>query len=200
MANKLEVLYPGKTVVDANNQFGTFKNRINDILKDGTPFERGWASDVWGFLAHILKKAGVIPNSNEENETNSQYYDALDGLIGRIAVDVEAKNLKLTIQSNTIIDADADSLTTLDSNNKPTLLLGVDLTFDSAADIVGGEAVKNDHWYDLYTDSAGVEKLAPVEEGTNGTAAAGFLVDAALTLATDLFKQGDIVKNTTAPN
>ncbi len=78
MASKLSNIYPGKVTVDANNPDGTFKNRTSDILKDGTPFEKIWSSDVWGFLSMILFKASITPDGSEENINASQLYDALE--------------------------------------------------------------------------------------------------------------------------
>lgn len=76
MAHNLDDTYPGKTTVDGNNPKGTFKNRTSDILKDGTPFERQWASDVWGFLSHVLNQASITPDGSEENESVSQIFSA----------------------------------------------------------------------------------------------------------------------------
>lgn len=197
MAIKLEVAYPGKTVVDGNNQFGTFKNRTNDILKDGTPFERGWASDVWGFLAHILKKAGVVPNSAEENETVSQYYDALEGLIGRRDVKFESEDLIINVQSSTTVDADAKRLSLLDSNSIPKFINDLNITFDITTDLEAGTSEKPSTWYGMWLDSDLNKRLVPdLESVTDGTTASK-LIDSGATFLTDLVKAGDIVYNLT---
>lgn len=197
MAIKLEVRYPGKTVVDANNQFGTFKNRTDDILKDGTPYERGWVSDVWGFLAHILKKAVVVPNDAEENETNSQYYDALEGLIGRKAVKFESEDLIINVQSNTTVDADAKRLSLLDSNNIPKYINDLDITFTMPTNLEAGTAEKASHWYQMWVDSDLNRRLVPDLTGSTDSTVAGFLADSTATLLTDLVHAGDIVYNLT---
>jgi len=81
MAHILKDIYPGLVTIDENNPDGTFKNRTNGILKDGTPFERRWASDLWGFATHLLNKALIIPDGSEENINNSQIFDAIQYLI-----------------------------------------------------------------------------------------------------------------------
>lgn len=197
MAKKLEVLYPGKTDVDANNQFGTFKNRTSDALKDGTPYEKGWASDVWGFLSHILKKAVVIPSGAEENETNSQYYDALEGLFGRRAVKFESEDLIINVQSNTTVDVDAKRLSLLDSNFIPKFLNDLDLTFTMPTDLEAGTSEKASHWYGIWIDSDLNQRLVPDLTGSADSTVGGFLADSTATLLTDLVHAGDIVYNLT---
>ncbi|MCK5615451.1 hypothetical protein KAR91_77020 [Candidatus Pacearchaeota archaeon] len=195
MANKLEVLYPGKTVVDANNPFGTFKNRDDDILKNGTPYERGWASDVWGFLAHILNKAGIVPNSVQENINTSQYYDALDGLIGRRAVKFESEDLIINVQSNTTVDADAKRLSLLDSVFLPKYIDDLNATFNIATDLEAGTTEKASHWYGMWLDSDLNERLVPDLTGVADSFTAGELRDSTATFLTDLVHDGDIVYN-----
>ena len=197
MARKLEVLYPGKTVVDVNNQFGTFKNRTSDILKDGTPYERGWATDVWGFLAHILNKAGIIPDSNEENETDSQYYDALEGLVGRRAVDFETKDLIINVQSVATVDADAKRISLLDSDYIPKYLDDFDQTWTMPTDLESGVSEEASTTYGLWVDSdLNLRLVGDIESVTDGTTA-GKLVDSAAIFLTKLVHAGDIAYNLT---
>ena len=77
MAHKLKDIYSGLVTIDGNNPDGTFKNRTSDILKDGTPFERRWTSDLWGFVTKLLQMGGVVANNTEENLNNFQYFQAL---------------------------------------------------------------------------------------------------------------------------
>jgi len=77
MAHKLKDIYPGLVTIDGNNPDGTFKNRTSDILKNGTPFERRWTSDLWGFVTKLLQMGGVVANNTEENLNNFQYFQAL---------------------------------------------------------------------------------------------------------------------------
>ena len=198
MAKKLELLYPGKTDVDANNQFGTFKNRTSDALKDGTPYEKGWASDLWGWGAHILKKAGIIPNGAEENETNSQYYDALESLVGRRGVEFEtSSDLVINFQSSTTVDMDMKRLKLLDSNFVPKYLNNVNVTYNMPADLEAGTSEKSSVDYGLWIDSDEVLRLVPDLVGVADSTVAGFLADSTATLLTDLVHAGDRVYNLT---
>jgi hypothetical protein len=178
MAKILKTLYPGKTDVDVNNPNGTFKNRTSDILKDGTPFEKGWASDIWGFLSHILKKESVTPNGAEENETNT-------------------KDLIINVTSSTTVIAKAKRLSILDSNNIPVYDDDLDLTFSMPADLEVGTSEKNTAWYGAWYDSDGNKRLVPDLTGTTTGTTAGKLIDAGATFLTDLVHQGDIVYNLT---
>jgi len=93
MAKILKDEYPGKVVIDANNPNGTFKNRTDDILKDGTPLEKAWTSDIWGFFSHLLNLASVVADGSEENEAASQYMAAfLNIFYTQAQVDTEIDN------------------------------------------------------------------------------------------------------------
>lgn len=197
MAKNLTTLYPGKTDVDGNNPNGTFKNRTSDALKDGTPYEKGWASDIWGFVSHILGLAGISPNGAEENETNSQYYDALESLVGRRDVNFETEDLIINVQSNTTVDADAKRISLLDSNYIPKYINNLDLTFTMPTDLEAGTSEKASHWYGMWVDSDLNQRLVPDLTGSTDSTVAGFLADSTATLLTDLVHVGDIVYNLT---
>jgi hypothetical protein len=199
MAINLNTSYPGKTTVDGNNPNGTFKNRTSDALKDGTPFEKKWASDVWGFLSHIMKKAGLIPNGAEENETNSQYYDGLESLMGRRAVDFETKDLITNFISATQGKATFTRASLLDSNYIPKYLDNKVLTWDITVPGVlePGTSEKNSTDYGAWVDSDENLVLAPDLEGTTTGTTAGKLIDAGATFLTDLVHKDDILYNLT---
>ena len=197
MAKNLSTLYPGKIDIDGNNPNGTFKNRTSDVLKDGTPYEKGWASDIWGFVSHILKIASVTPDGSEENETNSQYYDALEGSVGRREVTSESKELVLDLIGVTTVDVDAVRLSLLDSAFIPKFLDDLDITFVIPTDLMAGTSEKASTWYQIWVDSELVKRLVPDLTGTADGTAAGFLVDTANTFATDLVTIGDVVRNRT---
>lgn len=198
MAKNLSTLYPGKITVDGNNPNGTFKNRTSDALKDGTPYEFGWTSDVWGFLSHILGLASVSPSGAEENETNSQYYDALDGLLGRRKVEFEtSKDLVFNFDNSTQATATASRMSLLDSNFIPKFINDLDVTWDITADLEAGTSEKASHIYGCWIDSDEVLKLVPDLTGTTDSTSAGNLADSAATFLTDLVHDGDIVYNLT---
>ena len=78
MTRKLSTIYAGRVIVNAANPNGTFKNEVTPgVSGDGTPNDEKWAQDHRGFLDHTLKKAGLTHNGAQENEDDSQYYDAL---------------------------------------------------------------------------------------------------------------------------
>lgn len=195
MAINLNTNYPGKVTVDANNPNGTFKNRTSDILKDGTPFEKAWASDVWGFLSHILSEGGVSPNGAEENETNSQYYDTLAALIGRIGVQWDVEDLQIDYTGNADVNATFKSISLLDDNYIPKFLRNKDLTWTMPTDLEAGTSEKNTTWYDMWLDSDETLILAPRLTGTCDSTVSGFLADSTATFLTDLVHAGDIAQN-----
>lgn len=198
MAKNLSTLYPGKITVDADNPNGTFKNRTSDALKDGTPYEYGWASDVWGFLSHILGLASVVPNGAEENETNSQYYDALEGLVGRRAVEFEtSRDLVMNYTSNTTAQATFSRMSLLNSNYVPKYLINKTLNWEMPTDLEAGTSEKASTTYGCWVDSDSTVKLVPDIEGTCDSTVSGFLVDSTATLLTDLIHDGDILYNLT---
>lgn len=198
MAINLDTSYPGKTTVDGNNTNGTFKNRTSDALKDGTPYEKKWASDVWGFLAHILGLASVVPNGAEENETNSQYYDALEGLVGRRAVEFEtSRDLVFNVISSTQAQATFSRMSLLDSNFIPKYLIDQDITWTMPGDLEAGTSEKASTDYGGWVDSDGNIRIVPDLESTTDGTTAGKLVDSGATLLTDLVHAGDIVYNLT---
>lgn len=199
MAINLDTSYPGKTTVDANNPNGTFKNRTTDVLKDGTPFEKKWASDVWGFLSHFLNLAGIVPSGAEENETNSQYYTAIESLLGRREVDFETKDLITNFASVTTGTATAKRVSLLDSNFIPKYIDNLDVTWNIATPGVlePGTSEKSSTDYGAWIDSASNLVLAPdIASVATGTTA-GKLVDAGETFLTDVIHAGDIAYNLT---
>jgi len=197
MAKDLSALYPGKIDIDGNNPNGTFKNRTSDALKDGTPYEKGWASDVWGFLAHILKKAVISPNGAEENEVNSQYYDALEGLVGRRKVVFETDDLIINAINSTQATASFARLSLLDSNFIPKFLNDKSLTWTMPGDLESGTSEKSSHWYGMWTDSDENLRLVPDLTGMADSTIAGSLADSTAIFLTDLVHDGDIVYNLT---
>lgn len=198
MAINLNTSYPGKVTVDGNNPNGTFKNRTSDVLKDGTPYEKKWSSDVWGFLSHILGLASVSPSGAEENETNSQYYDALDGLLGRRKVEFEtSRDLVFNFDNSTQATATFSRMSLLDSDFIPKFLTDKSLTWDieSAGVLEPGTSEKASHIYGCWVDSDENLVMAPDLTGTADSFISGKLADSAATFLTDLVHAGDIVYN-----
>lgn len=83
MALKLNERYPGR-FNSPTSQYpqGSFKNRTAPGAKDGSYLEQDWANDALAFLSSLLSGAGITPNGNVDTVGASQYYTALQGLIG----------------------------------------------------------------------------------------------------------------------
>lgn len=132
MAIDLKLNYDPNVESDPTfNPRGTFKNRTDDILKDGTPFERKWASDIWGFLSHLLKKLEIAPNEIQENIVNSQYFETLSQLFNSIPG--ISKNLFISNNATNPtfqIDADADNIILKNVDGLSLRIDSVNLTVD----------------------------------------------------------------------
>jgi hypothetical protein len=46
----------------------------------GTPLEKAWVNDLWGFLQSLLDVASITPSGNPDKVGTSDYHDALDAL------------------------------------------------------------------------------------------------------------------------
>lgn len=74
--------YPSQTDVDLQYYpYGKARNISNEVLDDGTPFERDYINDQFGFFQKILKESGIAPNGSVDNAVSSQYYNALTNII-----------------------------------------------------------------------------------------------------------------------
>lgn len=83
MALKLNERYPGR-FNSPTTQYpqGSFKNRTAPGAKDGSYLEQDWANDALAFLSSLLSGANITPNGNVDTVGASQYYTALQSLIG----------------------------------------------------------------------------------------------------------------------
>lgn len=83
MALKLNERYPGR-FNSPTTQYpqGSFKNRTAPGAKDGSYLEQDWANDALAFLSSLLSGASITPNGNVDTVGASQYYTALQSLIG----------------------------------------------------------------------------------------------------------------------
>ena len=77
MSIKLENQYPGRTIVNIGNPFGTFKNSSPPGSLTGTPGDNAWARDMWSFLEILMSEGSVIHSGSPDDTTASQRYDAL---------------------------------------------------------------------------------------------------------------------------
>lgn len=83
MALKLNERYPGRfNSPTVQYPQGSFKNRTAPGAKDGSYLEQDWANDVLAFLSSLLSGASITPNGNVDTVGASQYYTALQSIIG----------------------------------------------------------------------------------------------------------------------
>jgi len=119
---QLSTIYPGKIIIDANNPDGTFKNEVTPgVSGDGTPLEEQWQQDAWGWVAHLLNKVSVSPNGAQENELNSQIYDAIETAVRNLFLIYDAANTY--IKGAMVVASDDQvykSLVAANLNNDPT--------------------------------------------------------------------------------
>lgn len=65
---------------------GSFKNKTAPSATDGTPLEKQWANDIWGFGEAILSAAGVVPSGAPDTAIASDRFNALMQLIRKFGV------------------------------------------------------------------------------------------------------------------
>lgn len=67
---------------DPNYPHGKAQNDSAPGADDGTPLEKAWVNDLWGFMQAAMTKAGVTPNGVPDHANASQLLDALRALFG----------------------------------------------------------------------------------------------------------------------
>lgn len=91
MAINPSTKYPTQVITsDPDWPYAKAKNETALGLKNGTPLEEAWVSDVWGFLQSLLVRAGITPDGNADRVGASQYMDALDqrfGMTGNLVIE-----------------------------------------------------------------------------------------------------------------
>lgn len=69
----------------ATYPYGRAANETAPAALDGTPFEKAWLNDVWGFQQRLLTLADIAPSANPEQADygNSQYLQAMAEIFSR---------------------------------------------------------------------------------------------------------------------
>ncbi len=84
MAVQPKLLYPAQIVTTvAAYPYGKARNDGVPGDASGTPLEKAWVNDLWGFLQAILVEAGVSPSGQPDKVGSSQYLDALRAIVDR---------------------------------------------------------------------------------------------------------------------
>jgi hypothetical protein len=82
MAISPKDVYTGKVNgASSNYPYGSAKNITVAGDNTGTPLDKDWLNDVWGFLQYWLVDAGVAPSGNPETVLASQYATAIKSRI-----------------------------------------------------------------------------------------------------------------------
>jgi len=81
MAIEPQTAYPTQIETgDPGYPLGKAKNVTVQGDGTGTPLERDWVNDIWGFLQAMLDSAGITATGTPDEVGASQYLDALDAL------------------------------------------------------------------------------------------------------------------------
>lgn len=85
----LRPIYSYPSQVDSDAAYPLGKARNETILGDktGTPLERGWINDQWGFQQALLAEGSITASGYPDTASSSQYLDALKAVIDARADD-----------------------------------------------------------------------------------------------------------------
>jgi hypothetical protein len=105
MSINLATRYPGRTnPADSNYPQGSFKNRSAPGVLDGSYLEKDWANDMIAFFQRALVEAGIEPDGDVDNATNSQYYEAIKA---KFAAKADFLSVSATTFAAGVIDGNA---------------------------------------------------------------------------------------------
>jgi hypothetical protein len=82
MAKKIED-YTQSTPPSGGYPYGSFKNATSPTSFDGTPADKDWANDWYGFLSKILNDAGITPSGTPDTILASDYFDGMVKLFSK---------------------------------------------------------------------------------------------------------------------
>lgn len=71
--------YPGQIDVSdlTNYPQGKARNRSASGATDGTPAEKAWLNDLWGWMQALVGNAGIAPSNTPDTAVASQLFDAV---------------------------------------------------------------------------------------------------------------------------
>lgn len=89
-------LYPAQTEVDADYPHGKARNAASYQDGTGTPVEKRWLNDDWGFKQALLGAAGLTPSGEPDKVGASQYLEAVNAVaVAANAAEFAAANAAL---------------------------------------------------------------------------------------------------------
>lgn len=77
MALRPRIRYPAQTDTDVDYPHGKARNAGSYQDGTGTPLEKDWVNDLFGFEQALLVAANITPSDNSDTATVSQYLDAI---------------------------------------------------------------------------------------------------------------------------
>lgn len=81
MAIKIADEYPNSEPVSADYPGGSFKDDSTGATGDGTPYQKAWPNDIYGFLQALIATAGVVPSGTPDTAVASQYLEAMEAIM-----------------------------------------------------------------------------------------------------------------------
>jgi hypothetical protein len=97
--------YPAQTDVDSAYPQGKARNAGTYQDGTGTPLEKRWVNDLWGFLQSLLADASITPSGAPDEVGASDYLDAVKVIARRPAVDAASLRLRLINTELPFVDA-----------------------------------------------------------------------------------------------
>jgi phage-related tail fiber protein len=85
MALVISTEYTNANPPDAAYPQGSFKNSDTPTSRNGTPLEKAWPNDIYGFLQALLHGAGIVPSGNPDTAVASDYLTAMQALFASAA-------------------------------------------------------------------------------------------------------------------
>jgi hypothetical protein len=129
MALKPSVRYPAQTDTDAAYPLGKARNAGSFQDGTGTPLEKDWVNDIFGFEQALLDDAGITPSEDPDEVGASQYLDAVK-IVASTVSELKAlpgRALRLRLQTTAaafISDSGAAVVSGWTPGHTPLLLKG----------------------------------------------------------------------------
>lgn len=169
----------------ATYPYGRAANETSPGALDGSPFEKAWLNDLWGWQQRLLVLAGIAPSADPEEAEygNSQYLQAMAEILSRkkFTHKDDAGNPSTTAAFHLIpnsvgpeVSQDVDSMEiTLiaPQTNAGALTVSVDgsanraVVTENAAALAGGEIVQGDRIRLVYDEANTRYVLEPWRDG-----------------------------------
>jgi hypothetical protein len=105
--------YPAQIDADAGYPQGKARNAVTFQDGTGTPLERDWLNDLWGFLQSLLASASIAPSGLPDQLGASQYLTAVQAIAAATAaasfarLDLALLQMRLIDDSNPYVDTAA---------------------------------------------------------------------------------------------